>query len=87
MAAKGFGGIDDPGTIKERKKMEQEVVAVVATHLGNTPAVCRSSYIHPTILSDWMDGTFTDKWIKATMDKKQTSGLEKAEYTTLGYLK
>lgn len=87
MAAQGFAVFDDPGTIKGRKKMEQGVVGAVATHLGNTPAVCRSSYIHPTILSDWMNGTFTEKWNKATARKKKILGLSKAEYTTLDYLK
>jgi DNA topoisomerase-1 len=87
MAAQGFAVVEDPGTIKERKKVEKEVVGAVASHLGNTLAVCRSSYIHPTILSDWMDGTFANKWIKATVREKQITGLSKAEYTTLGYLK
>ena len=87
MAARGFAVFEDPGTIKERKNIEKEVVVAVATHLGNTPAVCRSSYIHPTILSDWMDGLFSDKWIKSTLREMRTSGLSKEEYTTLDYLK
>jgi DNA topoisomerase-1 len=29
----------------------------VASQLGNTPAVCRSSYIHPEILNSYMDGS------------------------------
>jgi DNA topoisomerase-1 len=33
------------------------VVRVVAADLGNTPAVCRKSYIHPTILSAYLDGS------------------------------
>lgn len=29
----------------------------VATFLGNTPAVCRSSYIHPKIIEGWLTGS------------------------------
>jgi DNA topoisomerase-1 len=42
----------DPPT----KKAAVEVVKEVAAHLGNTPAVCRNSYIHPTILEAYLDG-------------------------------
>jgi DNA topoisomerase IB len=31
------------------------VVKRVAEHLGNTPAVCRKSYIHPRALSSYLD--------------------------------
>jgi DNA topoisomerase-1 len=33
-----------------------EVVREVARRLGNTPAVCRGSYIHPGILQSYLDG-------------------------------
>jgi len=29
----------------------------VAEHLGNTPAVCRKSYIHPAVFDSYLDGT------------------------------
>ena len=33
------------------------VVKEVAAALGNTPAVCRGSYIHPGLLEGWLDGS------------------------------
>ena len=36
-------------------------VKAVAQHLRNTPAVCRSSYIHPVVLTAWCDGTLHDR--------------------------
>ena len=33
------------------------VVKEVAAQLGNTPAVCRKSYIHPRVLSSYLDGS------------------------------
>jgi DNA topoisomerase IB len=32
-------------------------VKAVAAVLGNTPAVCRSSYIHPQVFEGWRDGS------------------------------
>src|SRR5947208_916932 len=41
----------------KRKKAIVDAVKKVATHLGNTPAICRRSYIHPAIIDGYMDGT------------------------------
>jgi DNA topoisomerase I len=76
----------DPNTITARKRVSNEVIKTVALDLGNTPAVCRSSYIHPTILSDWAEGSFRSKWNRASRARK-LSGLSKEETTTLTYLK
>lgn len=38
---------------RELMQVENAVIAQVARLLGNTPAVCRNSYIHPAILSGW----------------------------------
>jgi DNA topoisomerase IB len=32
-------------------------VKEVAATLGNTPAVCRASYIHPAVFEGWRDGS------------------------------
>jgi DNA topoisomerase I len=75
----------DPHTATARKRVANEVVKTVASDLGNTPAVCRSSYIHPAILSDWMDGSFRTRWNQAWKTRKGT-GLSKEESATLAYL-
>jgi DNA topoisomerase I len=76
----------DPNTVTARKRVSNEVIKTVASDLGNTPTVCRSSYIHPTILSDWAEGSFRSKWNKANRARK-LNGLSKEETTTLNYLK
>ena len=73
------------GTDKARKKVSRDVVKTVAADLGNTPAVCSSSYIHPSILSDWSDGSFRSRWTKSRRAAK-VKGLSKEEATTLKYL-
>lgn len=37
-----------------------EAVKSVARHLGNTPAVCRKSYIHPAVLESYLDGSMLE---------------------------
>ncbi len=41
----------------EAKKNVVAAVKQVAERLGNTPAVCRKSYIHPAILDAYLDGS------------------------------
>jgi DNA topoisomerase-1 len=76
----------DPDTVTARKKVEDQVVKSVASDLGNTPAVCRSSYIHPSILSDWRGGHFRRKWSHAEGNRK-LRGLSREETVVLHYLK
>jgi DNA topoisomerase I len=41
---------------KERKKRIRDAIVATSEQLGNTPAVCRSSYICPRLLDDYMEG-------------------------------
>ncbi len=75
----------DPETAHARKKVSAEIIKTVSSDLGNTPTVCRSSYIHPILLSDWAEGTFRSKWNKASRGRK-LNGLSKEETATLQYL-
>ena len=43
--------------VKPTKGSAAVVVKRVAEQLGNTPAVCRKSYIHPRVLSSYLDGS------------------------------
>ena len=45
---------------KPTKKHAAEIVRRVAQQLGNTPAVCRKCYIHPGLMSVWLDGGLTE---------------------------
>lgn len=47
-----------PASVTARRRAVARVVRDVADHLGNTPAVCRSSYIDPRVL-DRFDGGAT----------------------------
>ncbi|MEQ9405568.1 MAG: DNA topoisomerase IB [Cyclobacteriaceae bacterium] len=75
----------DPETQTARKKVAGKIVQTVSSDLGNTPAVCRSSYIHPVVLADWAEGIFRTKWTHAASNRK-VKGLSKEETITFHYL-
>lgn len=45
-----------PGTQAATKRAQNRCVKAVAGLLGNTPTVCRASYIHPAVLEAFADG-------------------------------
>jgi DNA topoisomerase-1 len=50
---------------------------MVAGHLGNTLAVCRSSYVHPVIVDRFLDGKLADLWTPPV--GRSPAGLEPGE--------
>ena len=49
------------GTAKEAQKNIKAAIASVSSQLGNTVAVCRKSYIHPSIFNAYVEGSFPRK--------------------------
>lgn len=43
-------------SVTGRKRAISRAVKETATYLGNTPAVCRASYIHPRVIDDFQQG-------------------------------
>lgn len=39
-----------------------DVIDSVADHLGNSRAVCRSSYVHPAVIESYIQGTLLRRW-------------------------
>jgi DNA topoisomerase-1 len=39
-----------------RKRAVREAIREVSEHLGNTPAVCRSSYVFPSVIRSYEEG-------------------------------
>lgn len=62
-----------------------EDIAFVASELGNTPAICRKSYIHPAILRAYQDEAGYQRW-ERTRKGKSLRGLTSAENRLLRYL-
>ncbi|CAN5584877.1 hypothetical protein BH20ACI4_BH20ACI4_02050 [soil metagenome] len=69
-----IGCSDDENLLK---KNILKAVKNVAEHLGNTPTVCRASYIHPTIIKSYENGVTIEEF---TAKKKRKIKRLKAEY-------
>tara|TARA_B110000263_G_scaffold201980_1_gene181585 strand:- start:5614 stop:6972 length:1359 start_codon:yes stop_codon:yes gene_type:complete len=59
---------------KERVATMLAVIDTVAADLGNTRAVCRSSYIRPMFMNDWESGVFLGRWNKAKREAERERG-------------
>jgi DNA topoisomerase-1 len=49
--------LPDKGGNRAMRSTLATAIKEVAAILGNTPAVCRASYIHPLIIAGWQDGS------------------------------
>tara|TARA_Y100000588_G_scaffold380681_1_gene464981 strand:+ start:834 stop:2009 length:1176 start_codon:yes stop_codon:yes gene_type:complete len=70
----------------ERNKAMLAVIDTVAADLGNTRAVCRSSYIHPLFMESFLDGTIESRWNEAKK-MRGIKGMDRDESTALNVLR
>jgi len=69
-------------SITEAKQNVVEAIKIVAKKLGNTPAICRKCYVHPLVLSAYLDGTLSSalsKLIKIKSVKSLTAEIKANE--------
>jgi len=55
----------------EARRNIVQAMKAVATRLGNTPAVCRKSYVHPAILDLYVSGTLLDLMDQKIKEQKR----------------
>jgi DNA topoisomerase-1 len=60
LAAIGLAEHDPPESETQGRRVVAGVTRSVAEKLGNTPAVCRASYISPAVIEQYMDGRTID---------------------------
>lgn len=77
-------GVDESGV--PGKAAQVEAVKDVAARLGNTPAVCRKSYIHPLVLDAFTDADRYAKWGSQSVGKRTLKGLDIEESRLLRFL-
>jgi DNA topoisomerase-1 len=68
---------------KKTKSVIVRAVERVAAHLGNTPTVCRTCYIHPYVIEAYSDGTLPAKLANG---KRRVRGLSADENAVLALL-
>jgi len=89
MAAVELAEIGKPESESEMKKNVVRAVKRVAEQLGNTPAVCRSSYIHPAVLETYENGLILDEFSprRSRLIKLKQAGYEPEETSLLRLLR
>jgi DNA topoisomerase-1 len=78
-AARALRDMEPPASPTEAKRRITTCVKAVAGLLGNTPTVCRSSYIHPAVFDLYEKGN-----LAKALPGAETQGFEKALIKTLG---
>ncbi|MES2639502.1 MAG: DNA topoisomerase IB [Myxococcota bacterium] len=73
LAARAFHALAEESI--PPKKAIRRVAESVASRLGNTPAVCRSCYIHPAVVDAWIDGTLPAALTGADQEEAAESAL------------
>jgi len=63
-----------------------DIVKVVASRLGNTPAVCRNCYIDPAVIESFQRGDFHERLAILARRRSRVSGLDADERMTLAFL-
>jgi DNA topoisomerase-1 len=67
------------------KRQVSQAMKAVAARLGNTPAVCRKSYVHPQVVKAYLNGNLAmDDTLQADA---QATGLTAAERQVLAFLR
>lgn len=80
LAACQLLGCEPCASAAHGKRQVAQAMKDVAKRLGNTPAVCRKSYVHPEVVSAYLDGSLAVK----TAAKE---GLSPEEAQVLAFLK
>jgi DNA topoisomerase-1 len=57
LAAQAFHTLGPPTSARDRKRKIKLAMIAAAERLGNTPAVCKSAYVHPAVVSAFEAGT------------------------------
>src|SRR3954447_15317688 len=60
-----LASLDAAASDTEAKRNLVAAIKTVSTRLGNTPAVCRRSYVHPGVLDAYLEGSLGDRLLRS----------------------
>ena len=81
LSLRALSDLGKPASAADAKRSVNEAIREVADALGNTPAVCRASYVHPALLEAYSEGELPP----AT--KRRLQGLDRWESALLRFLR
>jgi DNA topoisomerase-1 len=62
LAATALAALEPPRSDAAARREAAAAIQVVARHLGNTPTVARTSYVHPDVVDLYVDGELEQVW-------------------------
>ena len=87
LAGDTLYGIGPSESDDDLKTALKQTVDEVSSHLGNTPAVCRTYYIHPTIFNSYEKQKLVPHFKKIYSSSKKIDGLSPEEYAAWSLIK
>ena len=57
LAALALAGVGEFSSTRQAKKNVVRAIEEVSERLGNTPAICRKSYVHPEVIEAYLEGS------------------------------
>jgi DNA topoisomerase IB len=89
LAAVALAERDPPGGEADGKSSVASAMRHVAKRLGNTPAVCRASYVSPAVIDQYLDGRTIDDFRPRQLRivRARDTGLSNEEQATLSLLR
>ena len=89
LAAMALNEISSFDSAAEAKRNLRTVIETVAARLGNTPTICRKCYVHPEVLTSYLDGELMLE-IKSEVERRlrdDLAGLKPEEAAVLALLR
>lgn len=90
LAALTLSSLEEGDSRARAKKNVLRTIEQVAARLGNTPSVCRKCYIHPGILTGYLDGSLREAFARQAESlleqEGQSDSLTADEALMMGYL-
>lgn len=84
-AATVLAELGPPASDREAKKNALTAIRLVAAELGNTPAICRSSYVHPEVLQRYLKARETIR-VRSTKNQPAVAGQSPEERALINFL-
>jgi DNA topoisomerase-1 len=85
-AATVLAELGAPSSHSEAKKNAVTAVRLVAAELGNTPAICRKSYVHPDVLARYVEDRETIRVTAARAKNRGTIAQSPEEHALIRFL-
>jgi DNA topoisomerase I len=86
-AATVLAELGPPASAREGPKNVALAMRLVASELGNTPTICRKSYVHPVVISKYLEGETLTVRSAAGSRSRKAGGHSPEEKALLAFLK